>query len=84
MCLTCCLSLVARCCTASERIDDTYRLGKKLSFAYGGFTAAMSFIGTAAVVLVLFYGGLLVLEGELSAGVLTSFILYVCVVYSIR
>ena len=43
---------------------------------YGGFSAPMTFFGFTAFALVLGYGGSLMLDGSLSAGKLTSFLLY--------
>ncbi len=43
---------------------------------YGGFSALMTFFGFTAFALVLGYGGRLMLDGSLSAGKLTSFLLY--------
>lgn len=43
---------------------------------YGGFSALMTFFGFTAFALVLGYGGSLMLDGSLSAGKLTSFLLY--------
>ncbi len=44
------------------------------------FTSAVSFAGYMAVALVLWYGGRLVIEGSMSVGDLTSFILYTLLV----
>ncbi len=43
---------------------------------YGGFSGLMAFFGYTAFALVLGYGGSLMLEGSLSPGRLTSFLLY--------
>ena len=48
----------------------------KEAAAYGAYACTNSFLPTAVAALVLFYGGNLVLEGQMSAGALVSFMLY--------
>eukprot|EP01006_Ploeotia_vitrea_P016025 TRINITY_DN46478_c0_g1_i2.p1 TRINITY_DN46478_c0_g1~~TRINITY_DN46478_c0_g1_i2.p1 ORF type:complete len:661 (-),score=311.33 TRINITY_DN46478_c0_g1_i2:93-2075(-) len=60
----------------SDKIEVTYQLGRSVAFAYGTFIGVIGLAGSLGVVLVLYYGGRLVLDGEISAGTLTSFILY--------
>ncbi|KAK7506015.1 hypothetical protein BaRGS_00002737 [Batillaria attramentaria] len=57
-------------------VDRSYKVGKKLALAQGTFDGAIGTLAYGAVSLVLWYGGKLVNEGTLSAGVLTSFLLY--------
>jgi len=57
-------------------VDESYRLGKKKSFAYGGFSGGASLMVQFSFGLVLLYGGYLVHEGDLTAGDLTSFLMY--------
>lgn len=59
-----------------KRVDETLALGKKSAAAYGGFVGTVTLIMLLAFAGVLFYGGKLVLDGELTAGDLTSFLLY--------
>jgi len=60
----------------AEKIDESYRLGKKVGLAYGSFAGTIGFAVNCAIALVVWYGGVLVLRKDLSVGVLTSFILY--------
>lgn len=48
----------------------------KEAAAYGVYACTNSFLPTAVAALVLFYGGNLVLQGQMSAGALVSFMLY--------
>jgi ATP-binding cassette subfamily B protein len=57
-------------------IDSSYMLGKKKAWAYGFFGAVLSTVGQSAIVVVLGYGGYLVIHGRLSLATLTSFLLY--------
>ena len=56
--------------------EAIYRLQMKLSFLYGGYRWCTEILTLTLDVVVLLYGGHLVLEGELSGGNLVSFILY--------
>lgn len=58
------------------RQKATYKLKVKESFLYGGYRWCTEILGLALDVVVLLYGGHLVLEGELSGGYLVSFILF--------
>ncbi len=44
------------------------------------FTGGVSFVGYATIAIILWYGGTLVLDGEMTAGELTAFILYTLMV----
>lgn len=59
-----------------EAIDNSFMSGSKLSLASGVFNAIIAVLTTGAIVLVLWYGGKLVHDGEMNVGELTSFILY--------
>jgi ABC transporter fused permease/ATP-binding protein len=59
-----------------ERVGRVLDLGLRLARTWGAFGALVSFFSFTAVTLVLWYGGRLVVEGELSPGELTSFLLY--------
>ncbi|KAF0977063.1 hypothetical protein FDP41_003716 [Naegleria fowleri] len=61
-------------------IDLTLTIARKLSIINGLFTGGMMFCGNAAIILVLWYGGSLVLDEEISVGSLTSFIVYTLLV----
>ena len=56
--------------------EAIYRLKVKESFLYGGYRWCTEILTLTLDVVVLLYGGHLVLEGELSGGNLVSFILY--------
>ena len=57
-------------------IETSYRLGKSAAIAYGGFLGLTSFCSFVGISLILWYGAVLVLDGELSSGKLASFVLY--------
>ncbi|XP_025089560.1 ABC transporter B family member 1-like isoform X2 [Pomacea canaliculata] len=57
-------------------IEKSYQVGKQLALAQGTFEGVIGILAYGAITLVLWYGGKLVYEGNLSAGVLTSFLLY--------
>ena len=59
-----------------DKINDTYILGRKQAVLYGVFIGLIGFISTLALIAILWYGAILVIEGEMSVGVLTSFVLY--------
>lgn len=60
----------------AQAIDVSYRIARKLAIAQGFFSGGMMFIGNFSVCLVLAFGGWLVLNDEMSAGSLMSFIIY--------
>jgi len=51
-------------------------MGKSRSSLYGTFIGSITIIGNCAILSVLWYGSQLVINGELSTGQLTSFVLY--------
>lgn len=57
-------------------IRTTLRLGRSMTVAGAGFQGLVSFASFGTLVLVLAYGGRLVLSDELTAGALSSFLLY--------
>lgn len=59
-----------------DKFKTTYKLQIKESVAYAGYQMTTSLLELSSVVALLFYGGYLVLNSELSAGALVSFILY--------
>ena len=59
-----------------ERLVDLLGVQLRNVRLYGAFGGLMTFFGFAAFALVLGYGGNLMLDGVLSAGQLTSFLLY--------
>src|SRR5262249_43006936 len=58
------------------RVQDAFALGRKTAGVYGAFQGAMSVFGYVAIAVVLWYGGKLVVEGVMSIGTLTAFMLY--------
>ena len=59
-----------------EAVDESYRVSRRRIATIGVFSGAASVVGFGAVAAVLWYGGRLVVDGGMSAGQLTSFILY--------
>lgn len=59
-----------------ERIAETLALGIKTALAYGVFSGGMQGVTTLAFTGIVWYGGTLVLQGSLSVGTLTAFLLY--------
>lgn len=57
-------------------IDEAFRLSQKRIGVTGTFQAVVMTTGSAALVAVLWYGGHFVLDGEMSVGELTAFLLY--------
>ncbi|MFZ5477097.1 MAG: ABC transporter ATP-binding protein [Myxococcota bacterium] len=60
----------------ASRVDRAFDMGRKLALAYGSFQGAGGFAAYAAIALVLWYGGTLVIAGTMSIGDLTAFMLY--------
>lgn len=60
----------------TEKVSQSYDAAKKRAFAEGTFAAVATLIANFAIAGVLWYGGSLVLSGDMSVGTLTSFILY--------
>jgi ATP-binding cassette subfamily B protein len=59
-----------------QAVDASLTLARKRASAAAVFQGAVGFAGYAAVAAVLWYGGLLVLDGQMQVGDLTAFILY--------
>ncbi|MBW1879732.1 MAG: ATP-binding cassette domain-containing protein [Deltaproteobacteria bacterium] len=57
-------------------VDDSYRLAAKRALAIGAFRGVAGFAGSSAIALVVWYGGHLVMRGDMTMGDLTAFILY--------
>ena len=62
------------------RVEDAFDAGRKRVIAVAVFVGVTSFSGFVAITFVLWRGGHQVLEGDLTAGQLTSFILYSVIV----
>jgi ATP-binding cassette subfamily B protein len=59
-----------------KRIDESFQLGRRMAWAWSVFAAFISLVGGGSVIAVLFYGGKLVLDGEMTVGTLTSYVIY--------
>ena len=60
----------------SEKIQTTFLLGKRIAWLYGVFIGVISLVAFGAMILVLWYGATLVLNGEIQTGQLVSYVLY--------
>ena len=58
------------------RVAESFRLAKYRAWLGGVFSGGVSFAGYGAIAAVLWYGGILLSEGALTFGTLTSFVLY--------
>ncbi|ERN17906.1 ABC transporter B family member 25 isoform X2 [Amborella trichopoda] len=59
-----------------EKVDETLKLGLKQAMVVGLFSGGLNAASTLSVVIVVIYGANLTIKGFMSAGDLTSFILY--------
>jgi len=57
-------------------VEESYALARKRALLGAGFQGGITFAGYAAIAAVLWYGGRMLSQGELSMGTLTSFMLY--------
>jgi ABC-type multidrug transport system fused ATPase/permease subunit len=64
----------------SSRLEASFLLSKRKISVIAKFTNLVSMVGFFAVIFIVWYGGKLVIEGELTVGTLTSFLLYVITV----
>lgn len=60
----------------SSAINDAYATGSKKSVAYGYFAGGALFVANVAILIVIYYGAVLVIRGEMSVGSLTTFVFY--------
>ena len=60
----------------TNAIDAAFQLAKKRAFLGATFQGLVSLAGLSAIGVVLWYGGMLLAEGEMAFGALTSFMLY--------
>jgi ATP-binding cassette subfamily B protein len=64
----------------SNRLEKGFNLSVKKIKEIAKFTGLISSLGLAAIVFIIWYGGHLVIAGNLSVGTLTSYLLYVMTV----
>ncbi len=58
------------------KVDTAFGLGRRLALTYGAFQGAAGFAGFAAVTVVFWYGGGLVIDRQLEEAALTTYMLY--------
>jgi ABC transporter fused permease/ATP-binding protein len=63
-----------------ERLETSFELQKGKIKEVSRFTNMVSLVGLSAIVFIVWYGGTLVIQNEMSVGTLTSFLLYVITV----
>lgn len=63
-----------------DRLENSFKLQRGKIKEVARFTNLVSLIGLTAIVFIVWYGGTLVIQGEMSVGTLTSFLLYVITV----
>ena len=61
-------------------VEGAFEEARKLAILRGGFIAAATFAGFAAIALIVWVGGRAIARGELSAGDLAAFMLYTTIV----
>jgi len=60
----------------AEAVETSFQVAKKRALYIGAFRALVGFGGYLAIAVVLWYGGYLLIDGTISVGKLTSFLLY--------
>jgi ABC transporter fused permease/ATP-binding protein len=63
-----------------KRLEASFELSKEKIGEVARFTNLISLVGLSAIVFIVWYGGTLVIQKEMSVGTLTSFLLYVITV----
>jgi ABC-type multidrug transport system fused ATPase/permease subunit len=64
----------------TDRLEKSFSLSKEKIKVVARFTNTVTLVGFASLVFIVWYGGRLVIQGELTVGTLTSFLLYVITV----
>lgn len=64
----------------NDRLEKSFLLSKEKIKVIARFTNTVTLVGFACIVFIVWYGGRLVISGELTVGTLTSFLLYVITV----
>lgn len=57
-------------------LEKVYDVGHKKCLGYGAMLLIMTLFANVLILSILFYGGQLVIEGEMTIGDLTSYVLY--------
>jgi ATP-binding cassette subfamily B protein len=57
-------------------VEHAYQLAARRALAYGGFQGVAGFAGYAAIAVVVWFGGRMVVAGDMSLGDLTAYLLY--------
>ncbi len=60
-----------------EAVEESFRLAKFRALLGGLFSGGVSFLAYATIAIIIWFGGTMVLDGVMSAGELTAYILYV-------
>jgi len=60
----------------SELLDKVYKTGRKKNFFYGIMLLITTIFANVLILIILYFGGKLVIDDELTIGDLTSFVLY--------
>lgn len=60
----------------ADRVSESYKIAKKRAWIDGAFEAAIGLIINFCLAGILYFGGYLVVKGDITAGTLTSFVLY--------
>ncbi|HXH75620.1 MAG TPA: ABC transporter transmembrane domain-containing protein [Bacteriovoracaceae bacterium] len=63
-----------------ERLETSFAISREKIGVMARFTNLVGLLGLTAVVFIVWYGGTLVIKGEMTIGTLTSFLLYVITV----
>ncbi|KAI5080507.1 hypothetical protein GOP47_0003690 [Adiantum capillus-veneris] len=64
------------CARYGEKVEECLKLGIRQAFVVGIFSGTVSAASTLSIVIVVVYGANLTINGKMTAGSLTSFILY--------
>lgn len=60
----------------ADRVSESYAIAKRRAWIDGAFESAVGLIINCCLGGILYFGGYLVIKGEITAGTLTSFVLY--------
>lgn len=64
----------------TDAVNDSFQLSARRASAVAWFSGAASFAGYAALAIVLWFGGRMVMDGSMTVGELTSFMVYTLMV----